>query len=273
MIKIPTVWLGLLFSVSVFAKCEQEQLDKVIQLNNYIQTISQDSIQIECKRWPESVNHIIIAIVKPDKTAYVHRGVPTDNNQGKVHYYHIHLIYYDVLRQKIMAQYEQFYSYTLGSRDKLSISLDLTPYTSQTVQHNFALKIHHIGQQQNAYVNQVTMDLFYLSNWQIEPILQGLFVEESIKTDTSSCQGRFVILKRKLSVPTTQNYSSLGDIVITQTISSGKYALLKGKCINKTQNEVEQSYKIAFRHGQYWLPDKLRYAYDNLNQWVSYSLP
>lgn len=270
MIKVPTFWLGLLFSISVFtfAECKPSQIDEIIHLSGYTDVNTQDNLQMDCKVWSKSDESIILAIGKfddPINTIYS----PDD---GKIlRYYKIHLIFFDVSTQKIKAQLARSYVYSFGNQDKLTFELDLSPYYFTSEQRGFGLQINHTSQQNNIQSQKVTKDLFYLSEWSIQPVLQGLLIDETILTDRDNCMGQFVQLKRQLSTQLS-NISSLSDIIVAQTISSGHRVLSNQQCINKVQNQVERDFRILFSNGQYSVPDKLRYYADNLSSWIMPSL-
>lgn len=268
--KVPTFWLGLLFSVSVFAfaECEQSQVDEVIYLSGYTDVNTQDNLQVDCQVWSESAESIILAIGKFEDPI---NTVNSADDEHPIRYYNIHLIFFDVSTWKIKAQYARSYAYSFGDQDELTIELDLSPYYFTPKKRGFGLQISHTSRQNNIQSQKVTKDLFYLSDLAIQPILQGLLIDETILTDRDNCMGQFVQLKRQLSTQLS-NISSLSDIIVAQTISSGNRVLFKQQCINKVQNQVERDYRISFSNGQYSVPDKLRYYAENLSSWVKSSL-
>lgn len=264
--KVPTFWLGLLFSVSVFvsAECELSQVKEIIHSSGYINVNTQDNLQVDCQVWAESAENVILAIGKFDDPINM---VYPDNDELPIRYYNIHLIFFNVITWKIKAEYVRSYAYSFGNQDKITIKLDLSPYYFTPKQRGFGLQISHTTQQNNIQSQKVTKDLFYLSDRTIHPILQGLIIDETILTGRDNCMGKFVQLKRQLSTQLS-NISSLSDIIIAQTISSGSRVLSKQQCIKKVQNQVERDYRISFSNGRYRVPDKLSYFADNLSSWI-----
>ena len=137
-----------------------------------------------------------------------------------------------------------------------SINIDTAPYQLNSTTRAFGIRFHKKNLSKYDNYSGEVLNLYYLEDIVLRPVLKGLIMDESTDEWLEECSGKFRDFERTLEVDKKQQ-NGFNNLKINETLTNSKLIKVnRDDCSKIVENVKKKSLIIKYDGNKYKIPDK-----------------